>query len=757
MRLLNVRNLKGINAWSAAAALQGVIGDVPEGTVCPGHLRQLEDQFERLCIPPYLARNAAGRRSRHSNLPAPAELAVDLAGELQYLCGEFRGLCEANRTTAPRVWNVVLECRELALADACLRAAIDYVNGLSLGTEVELAEFYRALLAKVDQFCSVSSPGLVVSAARDRGITVFRLGPDNAFGLAPDEVLQLGEGIHQRRLHPWGTMTDRTGYLAGHLANDKAFVKALWAQYGIPVPEGITVADEAGALRAAATLGGPVVVKAVDADCGKGMTLRPATPEAVRAAFARARGASTSGKVIVERYLSGSWHRLLVVDQRLVAALRREPASVLGDGEQTIRELVAQANRDVRRGPDDRWPLRFLCLDETELENLTAAGLTPDSIPSAGTRIPLRVTAAASAGAESFDVTDRVHPETRALALDAVKLVGLDIAGLDLIAADISRPLREQQGGFLEINEQPATFVHAAPLCSPPRPVGEAIVELLHPGGGTGRVPLVVVIGQELADHAATALAETLASTGLVVGLSTPDETQLDDRKVTPPGPELPDRLEVLLRHPRTELVVISAPLQDVLHSGLGTDRCTVLVLAEGLETTSGDDAAHHERERLVRRLLAASSRCVINTSDSTWQPWIAIGSRELCLVGSHDGQSGIREHLMAGGVAALIEPAGIVIESGGRQPQIYPARDQTHAGHRPNGRLPDALATAAWVALTRSLGTAGSEVLTSPNSSGTMGCATQAGTVRHGTRDRAFPADHQKIPSRKSLAKSRK
>ncbi len=711
MRVLSVRNLKGISAWSAAAALHAVIGDVPEGTVCPGCVRRLEYQLERLCVPPYLARTAAGRRSRPRPLQTAGDLAVNLAGELQYLCGEFHGVRHAHRTTSPRVWNAVLECREFALADACLRTAIDVVSTLLIGNDFDLADTYRTLLATAEEVCPMSSPGLVVAAARDRGIPVFRLGPDNAFCLSPDEVLQLGEGIHQRRLHPWGTMTDRTGYLAGHLANDKAFVKALWAQYGIPVPEGRTVSDEAGAIQAAAALGGPVVVKAVDADCGHGLTLRPSSPDAVSAAFTRAQAASTSGKVIVERYLPGAWHRLLVVDQRLVAALRREPAGIFGDGRHTIRELIERSNRDVRRGPDDRWPLRFLCLEETEMENLAAAGVTPDSILPAGKRMPLRVTATASAGAESFDVTDRVHPETRGLALDAVKLLGLDIAGLDLIATDISRPLREQQGGFLEINEQPAIFVHAAPLCSPPRPVGEAIIESLFPCGSTGRVPLVVIIGRHLAHQAAASLAQALACTGRIVGLSTPERTQLDDRTVTPLSAALPDRLELLLRHPRTELAVVSATLPDVLHSGLGTDRCTVLVLAEGIGGNPEDDLARHELERLVRRLLGAARHSVVNIGDPTWQPCVAIGAPEICLVGPHDEESGIGEHLTAGGTAALFEPDGVVIQAGGNQPQFYPMGDWTKGCEGPDDRLAHALATAACVSLTRSSGTIGSEV----------------------------------------------
>ncbi len=614
---------------------------------------------------------------------------------------------------APDVCNIVLECREFALAEACLFAAVASVNALLSGSEPALAETYAALLAIADQVSPVSSPGLVVSAATDRGIPVFRLGPDHAFCLSPDEVLQLGEGIHQKRLHPWGTMTDKTGFLAGHLANDKSFVKALWSQYGIPVPEGSVVTDESGARLAVAALGGPVIVKPVDADCGRGLTLKPTTPETVSAAFFRAKAASASGKVIVERYLSGAWHRLLVVDQRLVAALRREPASVVGDGRHTIRELTAITNRDRRRGPDHRWPLRFLALDEIELENLAAAGLTPDSVLPAGVRASLRETASAAAGAESFDVTEQVHPDTEKLALDAVGLVGLDIAGLDLIAGDISQPLAAQKGAFLEINEQPGIYnaLHA-PLCSPPRPVGEAIVESLFPGGHDGRVPLVVVIGRRMADCVAQMLAETLASTGRVVGLSTPQVTQLDDRIVTPASTELPDRLSVLLRHPRTEAAVVSAPLEDLLHSGLGTDRCAVLVLAEGLHASAGNGQAESRREvdRLLERLFDAAARCVVNVADPRWQNMHLTGVPNVCLVASQADHPGVGKHLSAGGAAAILEPAGLVMHAGSTQTQYYPAEDEFHGPECPDMRLAHAIATAAHGWLARTVGTTGGE-----------------------------------------------
>jgi cyanophycin synthetase len=735
MRVLNVRHLKGVSAWSATAALYAVIGEVPDCLIDSERALSLECQLQQLCLPLYLAQAAAGRRKGRLAPREPVDLVSDLAGDLQFLCGEFHGARRIWRTTSSGTCAVVFECREFALAEACLRAAVTMVNTLLSGGQPALAETYATLLAVADQFSPVNLPGLVISAAADRGIPIFRLGPDHAFGLAPDAVLQLGEGIYQKRLHPWGTMTDRTGFLAGHLANDKAFVKALWSQHGIPVPEGSVVIDECGARRAAARIGGHVIIKPADAECGRGLTRRPATPEAVSAAFSHAQAASASGNVIVERFVDGAWHRLLVVNQRLVAAVRREPASVVGDGRHTIGELVAIANDDCRRGPDHRWPLRFLALNEIELENLAVEGLTCNSVLPQGKRVFLRETASAAAGAESFDVTEQVHPETRKLAVDAARLVGLDIAGLDLIAADISQPLSAQDGAFLEINEQPAIFMHAAPLCSPPRPVAEAIVESLFPGGQNGRVPLVVVVGRQMADCVAEFLADTLASAGRAVGLSTPQVTRLGDRSVRPAGPELPDRLSVLLRHPRTEAAVVSAPLEGILATGLGTDRCTVLVLADseygctgvveaascrfassdardpaGCQIDNGYVESRRDVNRLLQRLLRSAVRTVVNADTPFWKSVGVTGCAEVCLVARQRNDRRLCEHLAAGGVAAFLEPAGMIMQTGGAPPQVHSMDVSAEDSERLEMRLARAIARASYVSFIRVVGTSGGE-----------------------------------------------
>ena len=711
MRILNVRHLNGISAWFEKAAVWAVVGNLPDGSIDDDRLLSLACELQGLCLPPYLAQVATGSRKDCQIPRDPAELVVDLAGKFQFLCGEFHG-ARLVRPASAGARTVVLECRAFALAEACLRASVATVNALFSGREPALSEKYTELLALAEQFSTASLPGLVISTALDRGIPVVRLGPDHAFNLSPDEVLQLGEGVHQKRLHPWGTMTDRTGFVAGHLANDKAFVKTLWSQYGIPVPEGSVVTDECGAQRAAETMGGPIVIKPVDAESGRGLTLRPATPQAVSAAFFHAQAASASGQVLVERFVAGAWHRLLVINQRLVAAVRREPASIVGDGRHTIRELVALANRDRLRGPDHRWPLRFLSLDETELENLAAAGLGGESVLPSGARAFLRQTASAASGAESFDVTEHVHPETARLAVEAAGLVGLDIAGLDLLCGDIRQPLSQQQGAFLEINEQPGIYMHAAPLCSPPRPVGEAIVESLFPGGRDGRVPLVVVVGRGLADSVAEFLASLLASAGRVIGLSTPEATRLDEWSVLPGSPDIPERLSVLMRHPRTEAVVVSAPLEDIVQSGLGTDRCTVLVLVGGPADCTGNGQAElrDDADRLLERLLRSASRTVVNISDSFWQKSELTCRRDVCLVARQEDLPSLSEHVSAGGTAAVLETGGMSLQTGGAPPQFFPAEYEDESREALDTGLAGAIAMATYVSFTRIVGTAGGE-----------------------------------------------
>ncbi len=326
---------------------------------------------------------------------------------------------------------------------------------------------------------------------------------------------------------------------------------------------------------------------------------------------------------------------MLVVEGRLAAAVRRDPIGVVGDGRHSVRELVEQANEGAR------WETnRRLSLGDEEQTFLTRAGFTSETIPPPGVEVLLsqdRVTT-------YRNVTEQVHADTRDLACDAARVIGLDVAGLDVIALDISRPLAEQGGGFLEINAQPALAIHRAPHCDRPQAVGDAIIASLFPPPACGRVPLVIVLGGPQADEVVQLTAELLRRDGKQVATSTPEQTRWNHRLLSPLSASPADRLTTMMLHPRTEAAILRATPDEILQGGLGIDRCHVLVLADG--PRSGDA---EEWTALLRQLIQAAQRCVVNIDDPYWRKYMTASTPSTLLVSIGEAQS-----LAAGTVFAL-------------------------------------------------------------------------------------------------------
>jgi cyanophycin synthetase len=463
-------------------------------------------------------------------------------------------------------------------------------------------------------------------------------------------------------------MTSRTSQIAVHVSTDKYLVSQQWARLGIPIAAGRLVHDEEEAIRAAEEVGWPVAVKPADADYGRGISLPLRTAEQVRVAYRRAWTCSASARVLLQRYLRGASHRLLVVDGRLVAAVRRDPIGVVGDGRQSVRELVEQGNRDARWGPD-----RQLSLDDGEGALLIEAGFTPETVPAAGVKVPLSYTVL-----EIYsNVTERVHPETRDLVFDAARVIGLDVAGLDVIALDISRPLAEQGGGFLEINAQPAIAIHRAPHCDRPQAVGDAIIASLFPPPACGRVPLVLILGGPRADEVVQLTAELLRRGGRQVATSTPDQTRWNHRPLIPGSASLVDRLSTVMLHPRTEAAVLRATPVEVLQGGLGADRCDVLVFAGGPNGAEVGDA--EAWTALLRQLVLAARRCVVNLDEPYWAECAAVSMPTTVLVSSVPAHPRLLQHLATGRVAAFPQGAEILVRAGEVELARFPALDGSH------------------------------------------------------------------------------
>jgi cyanophycin synthetase len=456
-----------------------------------------------------------------ADLERPDDPALALATALQRLTIALQRLagCPVSAGAvrpAPRpgFFLVAVEFEEEALGLACLEAARRLCLAALHGepdVETELAPL-RELAHEVRLGPSTAA---IVAAARRRNIPARRLNDGN--------LVQLGHGSRQRRV--WTAETDHTGAIAETVAQDKDLTRELLRGVGVPTPDGRPVRDADDAWQAAQEIGPPVVVKPRYGNHGRGVTTNLTTQGQVRAAYD---AAGAVGEVVVERYVAGDDYRLLVVGGRLIAAALREPPRVVGDGRSTLAELVAALNRDPRRSDGHATALSIVKLDTIALAVLAEQGLTPDAAPAEGRRVLIRRNANLSSGGTATDVTDRVHPRTAASAAAAARAVGLDIAGVDVVAEGVDRPLEESGGAVVEVNAGPGLRMHLDPSAGNPRPVGEAIVRLLFPEGD-GRIPLAAVAGGA---KAVRLLGHLLAGAGHVVGTACSEGLHVGGRQV---------------------------------------------------------------------------------------------------------------------------------------------------------------------------------------------------------------------------------
>jgi len=659
IRILEIRTLRGPNRWTYPQVIEAVVDigeleDYPSNLLpgFPGRLKAwIPSLIEHRCS--YGERGGFLRRLEEGTWPCHIMEHVTL--ELQNLAGMPGGFGKARETSQRGVYKVVVS----AYQDEIARTALHEARALLLAAIEDRPYDLDATLARlrrmVDRLWLGPSTACIVDAAEQRRIPSTRLNDGN--------LVQLGYGAEQRRI--WTAETDRTSAIAEGISRDKDLTKQLLAAVGVPVPEGAFVRSAAQARETAESLGFPVVVKPYDGNHGRGVFTNLASGEEVEAAYAPAL-AEGSG-VIVERFIRGFEHRLLVVAGRLVAAARGDLAYVVGDGRGTIDELIAsQLNSNPLRGTTEHSTLNPVRLDSAARLELAREGLDASSVLPEGRRVLIQRN-----GNVAIDCTDEVHPSTAVLVSLAARTVGLDIAGIDLVVEDISRPLAEQGGAIVEVNAGPGLLMHVKPAEGTPRPVGAAIVDHLFPSGENGRIPIVGITGHQDTTAIARLVAHVLRGTGRRVGVASADGLTVDARHVRTGDCTDWQSAHSLLLNRTVELAVIENPPRTIAEEGLAYDRCLVGVVT-GLDPTATLDALHIDSAdglygvlRTQVDVVLGEGAAVLNADDARVLEMAGLSDGQVILYG-RDGASGpIAQHRANGRRAVFARGDDVVLATG--------------------------------------------------------------------------------------------
>ncbi len=563
MDVTRLRALRGPNMWTRRTAMQAVVQC--DGAELDVHLRPGFEKRLRALLPGIGPLGGTGRPP--VSTAAHALEAAALTLQIQAGCPvTFSHTAPTNQAG---LFQVVVEYSEEPVGRAAFEAAVALVAAAAdADAQAEFdADAVLARLREIDEDVRLGpSTGCIVQAAVSRGIPYRRL--------TDGSLVQFGWGKHQRRI--WAAEVDATSAVSEAIAQDKDLTKQLLRAAGVPVPFGRPVADVDDAWGAAEEVGLPVVVKPQGGNQGKGITVNVTSREQLVRAWP---AAEAVGAVMVEKFLPGNDFRLLVVGDKLVAAARRDPPRVVGDGVHTIGELVDKVNADPRRGDGHATSLTKVRLDDIAIALIATKGLTVDSVPEKGRSVVLRKNANLSTGGTATDVTDEVHPQVAACAIAAAQTVGLHVCGVDLVCESVRVSLDEQAGGIVEVNAAPGLRMHLSPSYGKGRAVGDAIMNHLFRPGDTGRVPTVSVTGTNGKTTVTRLITHLFATNGWRVGMTNTDGVWVDGRQTDSGDCAGPKSARNVLAHPDIDAAVFEAARGGILREGLGFDRCQVAVV----------------------------------------------------------------------------------------------------------------------------------------------------------------------------------
>lgn len=578
-----------------------------------------------------------------------------VALELQTLAGMDSGYGRCYATREPNEVYVIFSYQEERAGEHAAYAAVRITDALVKGEKYKLwDDLERLHQIREDEYFGPSTYS-IVSEAVSRGIPYIRLNRHS--------LIQLGYGKYQQRIQ--ATLTCRTACFAVEIAGDKNATKDMLGDAGIPVPKGTTVYSQEELRRAITWLGFPVVTKPLDGHHGKGATINITNLNEARKGFLEARKYSQG--VIVEQYIQGFDFRLLVINGKFVAAARRTPAMVTGDGVSTIKQLIDKENKDPRRGIGHEKVLTKIKVDQHTKALLKSMELTTQSVLPAGQEIYLKSTANISTGGTATDVTDLVDPYNILMAERIAGIIGLDICGIDVMTTDIAIPLNETRGAVLEVNAAPGFRMHISPTYGLPRNVAEPVVDMLFPHGQPSRIPIIAVTGTNGKTTTTRLIAHMVKHKGFQVGYTTTDGIYIQDKLLEKGDTTGSYSAEFVLKDPTVNFAVLECARGGLLRSGLGFQQCDIGIVTNVSSDHLGLRDIYTLEElaqvkAVIPKSVSPEGYAVLNADDDLVYAMAEDLSCNVAFFSMDENNPRILKHIAKGGLAAVFENGYISI-----------------------------------------------------------------------------------------------
>jgi len=673
IKLTRVTYLRGPNIWTYRPVIEvwvdiGELEQYPSNTL-PGFTERLTRWLPSLIEHRCGVGERGGFIERLNEGTWAAHILEHIVLELQNLAGMRTGFGKTRKAAEPSLYKMAFRTRQEQVGRAALEAGHDLLMAAINDTPFDLAATVEALTDMVDSLCLGPSTAHIVDAAASRSIPWIRLNDGN--------LVQLGYGCRQRRI--WTAETDQTSAIAESISTDKDLTKSLLKSCGVPVPDGTLVHSAAEAWEAAQDIGLPVVLKPYDGNHGRGVSLELTTEADVHAAFALADRKGGGSAVIVEQFIPGNEHRVLVVGKKVVAVAAGEAAWVTGDGKSNIDELIdSQINSSPLRGLTEDFPLNRLGTQHAEIIlELERQGFTGSAIPPKNQRVLIQRN-----GNVAFDVTDQIHPSIAAVATLAARVVGLDVAGVDLVVEDISKPLNAQRGAVIEVNAGPGLLSHLKPASGVPRPIGTAIIEHLFPDDCSGRIPVVGVTEASGSTLIARLIAHLLYVSGKHVGLACSTGLYLDHRLLESKNAISWEAGQRLLINRTVSAAVFETSHHMILSEGLVYDKCAVGVVSEIDEKLKNPQLREHyitDQDRLFNVIrtqidvILPSGVAVLNADNSRIVEMAELCDGKVIFYGENHHLPAIAQHRADGERVVFLRNNCIVLSHGSSELALIP------------------------------------------------------------------------------------